>query len=83
MIIMPFSSKDIRGTNYTDKLRHLNLKNPTYQKYYLYNYDILTSTEHDYKKCSTLDYNLRIMRFKINLTNLGKMAKKIFNFPLF
>ena len=80
---MNFSGKDIKATRHIDKLNHLHFKNPTYQKYYLYNYGILVSTNHDFKKCLTLDYNMRFMRYKINLSHLGKVAKKFSKFQFF
>ena len=83
LIIMNYSGKDIKATRHIDKLNHLHFKNPTYQKYYLYNYGILVSTNHDFKKCLTLDYNMRFMRYKINLSHLGKVAKKFSKFQFF
>lgn len=75
MIIMNYSQTDIRG-----ETKHKRLSKFTYQQYYIYNYNILTRSMKDYKKCLVLDYNMKVMRYKINMKNLGKVNRKFSTF---
>ena len=87
-MIMNYGEKNIKGSYECSKLRGEFTK-PTYQKYYLQKYGILTNTGHDYLKCSPLNYNLKLTKYKVNLTSLGKVDKRwgqfryIKKFPFF
>ena len=87
-MIMNYGEQNIKGNHECSKIRK-DYSNPTYQKYYLIKYGILTNSSHDYLKCSPLNYNLKLMKYKVNLTSLGKVDKKwgqfryIKKFPFF
>ena len=87
-MIMNYGQRNIRGTSACSKLRG-EFTDPSYQKYYLQKYGILTNTTHDYLKCSPLNYNLKLTKYKVNLTSLGKVDKRwgqfryIKKFPFF
>ena len=65
-MIMNYGQRNIRGKTLCSKLRG-EFTEPTYQKYYLQKYGILTNTTHDYLKCSPLNYNLKLTKYKVNL----------------
>ena len=77
MIIMNYSQTDIRGS-----LMHKRYKDLTNQQYYIYKYGVLTQSMRDYKKCLVLDYNQRLLKYKINLKHLGNVVNR-FNKTLF
>ena len=77
MIVMNYSQTDIRGS-----LQHKRYKDLTNQQYYIYKYGVLTQSMRDYKKCLVLDYNQRLLKYKINLKHLGNVVNR-FNKPLF
>ena len=77
MIIMNYSQTDIRGS-----LQHKRYKDLTNQQYYIYKYGVLTQSMRDYKKCLVLDYNQRLLKYKINLKHLGNVVNR-FNKTLF
>ena len=87
-MIMNYGEKNIKGSYECSKVKH-EFSNPTYQKYYLKKYGILTNTNHDYLKCYPLNYNLKLTKYKVNLTSLGKVDKRwgqfryIKKFPFF
>ena len=54
---MNYGEKNIKGTSECSKVKR-EFSNPSYQKYYLHKYGILTNTGHDYLKCCPLNYNL-------------------------
>ena len=87
-MIMNYGEKNIKGNTICAKVKE-EFTNPTYQKYYLQKYGILTNTNHDYLKCSPLNYNLKLTKYKVNLTSLGKVDKRwgqfryIKKFPFF
>ena len=87
-MIMNYGEKNIKGSHECGKIKHY-YSNPTYQKYYLVKYGVLTNSSHDYLKCSPLNYNLKLTKYKVNLTSLGKVDKKwgqfryIKKFPFF
>ena len=74
-MIMNFGEIHLKGALPCKKYEKL-WSNPTYQKHYLYKYGILTGSSHDYLKCVNLDYNVKLMKYKINLTSLGKVDKR-------
>ena len=85
---MNYGEKNLTGRTECSRIKHY-YNNPTYQKYYLVKYGILTNKRHDYLKCSPLNYNLKLTKYKVNLTSLGKVDKKwgqfryIKKFPFF
>jgi dsRNA-specific ribonuclease len=85
---MNYGEKNIKGNYECSKVKR-EFSNPTYQKYYLQKYGILTNTNHDYLKCCPLNYNLKLTKYKVNLTSLGKVDKRwghfryIKKFPFF
>ena len=87
-MIMNYGEKNIKGNYECSKVKR-EFSNPTYQKYYLQKYGILTNTNHDYLKCCPLNYNLKLTKYKVNLTSLGKVDKRwghfryIKKFPFF
>ena len=87
-MIMNYGEKNIKGNYECSKVRG-EFNEPTYQKYYLQKYGILTNTNHDYLKCTPLNYNLKLTKYKVNLTSLGKVDKRwgqfryIKKFPFF
>ena len=87
-MIMNYGEKNLKGEHECSRIKHY-YSNPTYQKYYLVKYGVLTNSSHDYLKCSPLNYNLKLMKYKVNLTSLGKVDKKwgqfryIKKFPFF
>ena len=87
-MIMNYGEKNLTGRTECSRIKHY-YNNPTYQKYYLVKYGILTNKRHDYLKCSPLNYNLKLTKYKVNLTSLGKVDKKwgqfryIKKFPFF
>ena len=87
-MIMNYGEKNIKGSHECGKIKHY-YSNPTFQKYYLVKYGLLTNSSHDYLKCSPLNYNLKLTKYKVNLTSLGKVDKKwgqfryIKKFPFF
>ena len=87
-MIMNYGEKNIKGNTECAKVKE-EFSNPTYQKYYLRKYGILTNTSHDYLKCSPLNYNLKLTKYKVNLTSLGRVDKRwgqfryIKKFPFF
>ena len=87
-MIMNYGEKNIKGGYECSKVKR-EFNKPTYQKYYLYKYGILTNTNHDYLKCCPLNYNLKLTKYKVNLTSLGKVDKRwgqfryIKKFPFF
>ena len=87
-MIMNYGEKNIKGNYQCSKVKR-EFSNPTYQKYYLHKYGILTNTSHDYLKCCPLNYNLKLTKYKVNLTSLGKVDKRwgqfryIKKFPFF
>ena len=87
-MIMNYGEKNIKGDYNCDKVKR-EFSKPTFQKYYLYKYGILTNTSHDYLKCYPLNYNLKLTKYKVNLTSLGKVDKRwgqfryIKRFPFF
>ena len=87
-MIMNYGEKNIKGTSECSKVKR-EFSNPSYQKYYLHKYGILTNTGHDYLKCCPLNYNLKLTKYKVNLTSLGKVDKRwgqfryIKKFPFF
>ena len=87
-MIMNYGEKNIKGNYPCSKVRG-EFSDPSYQKYYLQKYGILTNTNHDYLKCSPLNYNLKLTKYKVNLTSLGKVDKRwgkfryIKKFPFF
>ena len=87
-MIMNYGQKNIKGKYPCSKVRG-EFSDPSYQKYYLQKYGILTNTSHDYLKCSPLNYNLKLTKYKVNLTSLGKVDKRwgkfryIKKFPFF
>jgi dsRNA-specific ribonuclease len=87
-MIMNYGEQNIKGNQECSKIKK-DFSNPSYQKYYLVKYGVLTNSSHDYLKCSPLNYNLKLMKYKVNLTSLGKVDKKwgqfryIKKFPFF
>ena len=87
-MVMNYGETNIKGFHEYSKLKK-DYSNPTQQKKYLVKYGVLTNTSHDYLKCSPLNYNLKLMKYKVNLTSLGKVDKKwsqfryIKKFPFF
>ena len=87
-MIMNYGEKNIKGNYECSKVKR-EFSKPTYQKYYLHKYGILTNTSHDYLKCCPLNYNLKLTKYKVNLTSLGKVDKRwgqfryIKKFPFF
>ena len=87
-MIMNYGEKNIKGSYECSKVKG-EFSNPTYQKYYLQKYGILTNTSHDFLKCSPLNYNLKLTKYKVNLTSLGRVDKRwgqfryIKKFPFF
>ena len=87
-MVMNYGETNIKGKDDCAKIKR-DYSKPTYQKYYLVKYGILTNSSHDYLKCSPLNYNLKLMKYKVNLTSLGKVDKKwshfryIKKFPFF
>ena len=87
-MIMNYGEQNIKGSRECSKVRK-EFSKPTFQKYYLVKYGVLTNYSHDYLKCSPLNYNLKLTKYKVNLTSLGKVDKKwgqfryIKKFPFF
>lgn len=87
-MIMNYGEKNFKGEYECSKVKR-EFNKPTYQKYYLFKYGILTNTSHDYLKCYPLNYNLKLTKYKVNLTSLGKVDKRwgqfryIKRFPFF
>ena len=87
-MIMNYGEQNIKGSRECSKVKK-EFSEPTYQKYYLFKYGVLTNYTHDYLKCSPLNYNLKLTKYKVNLTSLGKVDKKwgqfryIKKFPFF
>ena len=77
MMVTNYSEKNFKHDRPYYKLEK-KIKGCTYRHYYLYKYGVLTPLENDYKKCILLDYNMKLMRYKINLSSLGKVNKKYF-----
>lgn len=68
MFIMNFGQTDLRGTTiYKDKV--------TYQMHFLEKYGILTDRYRDYRKCLPLDYNQKILKYKVNINQVGKVTR--------
>ena len=59
-MIMNYGEKNIKGEYDCSKVKR-EFSKPTYQKYYLFKYGILTNTSHDYLKCYPLNYNLKFL----------------------
>ncbi|MCQ2816608.1 MAG: DEAD/DEAH box helicase [archaeon] len=57
----------------TGKQSHPTYNNKEFnnQQYYLQQYGIMTNDRPEYRKAVTLDYNMKIQKYKINLKNLG------------
>jgi ERCC4-related helicase/dsRNA-specific ribonuclease len=69
LFIMNYGHTDIRGTTiYKGK--------QNYQKYFLEKYGVLTESHRDYKKCLPLDYNQKVLKYKVNIGNVGRVARK-------
>jgi ERCC4-related helicase/dsRNA-specific ribonuclease len=65
---MNYGVTDIRGTTiYKDKT--------DYQRYFLEKYGVLTDPLRDYKKCLPLDYNMKVLKYKVNIGHLGNVSK--------
>lgn len=69
LFIMNYGHTDIRGTTvYKGK--------QNYQKYFLEKYGVLTESHRDYKKCLALDYNQKVLKYKVNIGHVGKVTRK-------
>ena len=67
--ILNFGLTDLRGSTTYKKTDY------NYQTHFLEKYGVLTSRVRDYKKYLPLDYNQKVLKYKININQMGKVAK--------
>jgi ERCC4-related helicase/dsRNA-specific ribonuclease len=71
MIHFNSSAVEIKGSSQykkTDKLYHQHI---------LEKYNTIIDVENDFSKCIPLDYNQKIMKYKINIKSLGYVCRKL------